>query len=169
MNSKESKNTSHTIVEISSSSENEFLHDGIDHHSDYQNFQTNRKNVTTIRSSTKKEILLFQEQERERFNNPTKAYQYIYRSRKIWVGPAVKKVSNWGAKPRKHALLSPHRPYFVTILCLVRDAVARLPNAKGTRMDVCRLLSESQFIDRGFGVDKLSMVVSRAMDRLHYE
>ena len=33
-------------------------------------------------------------------------------------------------------MLISERPSYVTILCLVRDAVARLPNGEGTRVDV---------------------------------
>ena len=33
-------------------------------------------------------------------------------------------------------MLVSDRPPYVTILCIVRDAVARLPNGEGTRADV---------------------------------
>ena len=33
-------------------------------------------------------------------------------------------------------MLVSERPPYVTILCIVRDAVARLPNGEGTRADV---------------------------------
>lgn len=42
-------------------------------------------------------------------------------------------------KAREHALLISERPAYVTILTLVRDAVARLPNGEGTRADVSLL------------------------------
>ncbi|KAJ1617593.1 hypothetical protein T492DRAFT_893425 [Pavlovales sp. CCMP2436] len=57
----------------------------------------------------------------------------------------------------EHALLRSDRPSHVTILTLVRDAAARLPDGVGTRADVSELLRDSQF------------VVSGALDRLHYE
>lgn len=65
----------------------------------------------------------------------------------------------------------------MTILALVRDATARLPNGEGTRADICLLLKDSQYIrDQGDngegGHDKegyLHSVVSGALDRLHYE
>ena len=41
------------------------------------------------------------------------------------------------SKAREHALLISNRPAYVTILSLVRDAVARLPNGEGTRAEVC--------------------------------
>ena len=44
------------------------------------------------------------------------------------------------SKAREHALLISNRPAYVTILSLVRDAVARLPNGEGTRAEVCTYL-----------------------------
>lgn len=65
------------------------------------------------------------------------------------------------------------RPNFVTILALVRDATARLPNGEGTRADICQLLKDSQYIrEQTESDDKegyLHSVVSGALDRLHYE
>lgn len=62
------------------------------------------------------------------------------------------------------------RPNFVTILALVRDATARLPNGEGTRADICQLLKDSQYIkEQGNNDDNLHSVVSGALDRLHYE
>ena len=87
-------------------------------------------------------------------------------------------------------MLVAERPNFVTILALVRDATARLPNGEGTRADICQLLKDSQYIrDHGLiqpGQEKgigekgaeganhekegyLHSVVSGALDRLHYE
>ncbi len=51
----------------------------------------------------------------------------------------------------------------------MRDAAARLPSGFGTRADICELLKESQFIIENFPDDKLSNIVSGALDRLHYE
>lgn len=66
----------------------------------------------------------------------------------------------------------PDRPNFVTILALVRDATARLPNGEGTRADICQLLKDSQYIIEQDNDEKegyLHSVVSGALDRLHYE
>lgn len=58
----------------------------------------------------------------------------------------------------------------MTILALVRDATARLPNGEGTRADICQLLKDSQYIkEQGNNDDNLHSVVSGALDRLHYE
>ena len=37
------------------------------------------------------------------------------------------------SKPRDHPLLKSDRPPYITILSLVRDAAARLPDGVGTR------------------------------------
>ena len=70
-------------------------------------------------------------------------------------------------------MLVADRPNFVTILALVRDATARLPNGEGTRADICQLLKDSQYIrEQTESDDKegyLHSVVSGALDRLHYE
>jgi len=85
------------------------------------------------------------------------------------VAPVGRKLMALGLKPREHFLLKQERPSFITILCLVRDAAARLPNGVGTRIMICELLKESQYITDGITDEKLSGVVSGALDRLHYE
>ena len=55
------------------------------------------------------------------------------------------------------------------IYILVRDAVARLPNGEGTRLDICELLKDSQYIKEGATDSSLQAVVSSALDRLHIE
>jgi hypothetical protein len=58
----------------------------------------------------------------------------------------------------------------VTILALVRDATARLPNGEGTRADICQLLKDSQYIiEQGNSDENFHSAVSGALDRLHYE
>lgn len=62
----------------------------------------------------------------------------------------------------------PDRPACVTLLSLVRDAAARLPNGEGTRAEICELMKESQYLAAGAEAS-LNSVVSGALDRLHYE
>ena len=45
--------------------------------------------------------------------------------------------------PIHHVLLKAERPPFVSILSLVRDAVSRLPDGVGTRLDVTELCKDS--------------------------
>lgn len=50
-------------------------------------------------------------------------------------------------KAREHPLLLSKRPPYVTILTLVRDAAARLPNGEGTRAEVrLNFVTLSRFI-----------------------
>jgi nuclear factor related to kappa-B-binding protein len=65
-------------------------------------------------------------------------------------------------------LLKLDRPSCVTILTLVRDSAARLPSGVGTRADICELLKESQYINDSISEERLSTIVSGALDRLHY-
>lgn len=84
------------------------------------------------------------------------------------MAPVAKKLSILTGKPRDHPLLKSERPACVTILTLVRDAAARLPNGVGTRADISELLKESQYVNEDLPEEKLSNIVSGALDRLHY-
>ncbi|XP_059480757.1 nuclear factor related to kappa-B-binding protein isoform X2 [Neocloeon triangulifer] len=114
---------------------------------------------------------LFHLQERERYGNPNKAFTYRMHGFESVVGPLKGAYSTGSSlsKPRGHTLLVPDRPNCVTILSLVRDAVARLPNGEGARSDICMLLRDSQFMSPGSEENYLQSVVGGALDRLHYE
>lgn len=76
----------------------------------------------TVRLSTEEERKIFQEQERERFENPHKAFTYRMHGYESVVGP-VKGIYNTQTsssvlKPRGHNLLALSRPSYVTILAL---------------------------------------------------
>ncbi len=62
------------------------------------------------------------------------------------VGPVAKKKPPQNQKPREHAQLQSNRPAIVTLLCLSRDAAARLPDSVGTRADIVELLRQSQYL-----------------------
>jgi len=134
---------------------------------------TSSKNLTTLkaRSGLGDWVDRFREQENDRYNNPTRPWTYhLPEGGTAIVAPVAKKISTaQNSKPREHFLLKADRPSYITILCLVRDAAARLPNGEGTRADICELLKESQYINETIPDDKLSTVVSGALDRLHYE
>jgi nuclear factor related to kappa-B-binding protein len=72
----------------------------------------------------------------------------------IVVAPVCKK-NALNSKPREHFLLKTERPSYITILCLVRDAAAKLPNGVGTRADICELLKESQYINENIPDKKI--------------
>ncbi|EEB14431.1 nfrkb, putative [Pediculus humanus corporis] len=128
----------------------------------------------TVRLSTEEERRIFQIQELERFENPHKAFTYRMHGYESVVGPVkgiyITQTSSSVLKPRGHNLLAVNRPSYVTILALVRDAAARLPNGEGTRADICTLIRDSQYLDLSEAAENtLQSVVSGALDRLHYE
>ncbi|CAG9819612.1 unnamed protein product [Phaedon cochleariae] len=123
----------------------------------------------TVRKATPEEIKDFREQERRRYDNPHKAFTYRCNSYESVVGP-IKGIYNpavGNTKARGHTMLSADRPNFVTILSLVRDAAARLPNGEGTRAEICELLKCSQYISATATDNLLQSVVSGALDRMH--
>ncbi|XP_077161383.1 nuclear factor related to kappa-B-binding protein isoform X2 [Paroedura picta] len=124
-----------------------------------------------VRPSTGEEKRIFQEQERYRYSQPHKAFTFRMHGFESVVGP-VKGVFDKETslnKAREHSLLRSDRPAYVTILLLVRDAAARLPNGEGTRAEICELLKDSQFLAPDVTSAQVNTVVSGALDRLHYE
>ncbi|KAM3601807.1 uncharacterized protein V6R79_019141 [Siganus canaliculatus] len=124
-----------------------------------------------VRPSTGDERQEFQIQEQQRYNQPHKAFTFRMHGFESVVGP-VKGVFDKEMslnKAREHTLLRSDRPPYVTILSLVRDAAARLPNGEGTRAEICELLKDSQFLAPDVTSAQVNTVVSGALDRLHYE
>uniref|UniRef100_UPI00398ECD8A nuclear factor related to kappa-B-binding protein isoform X2 n=1 Tax=Pristiophorus japonicus TaxID=55135 RepID=UPI00398ECD8A len=124
-----------------------------------------------VRASTGDEKRVFQEQERQRYSQPHRAFTFRMHGFDSVVGP-VKGVFDKDPslnKAREHSLLRSDRPAYVTILSLVRDAAARLPNGEGTRAEICELLKDSQFLAPEVTSAQINTVVSGALDRLHYE
>lgn len=125
----------------------------------------------TVRPATPNEIEEFRRQERARFEQPHKAYTYKMFGYESVVGP-VKGIYTQMlglAKARGHSMMVADRPNFVTILTLVRDATARLPNGEGTRADISELLKCSQYINPEAAENVLQTIVSGALDRMHTE
>ncbi|XP_052281775.1 nuclear factor related to kappa-B-binding protein-like isoform X2 [Dreissena polymorpha] len=124
-----------------------------------------------VQAATDEEKTDFQKQEKCRFEEPHMSFTYDMHGYKSVVGPVKgvfsKKTDT--TKAREHALLVNNRPAYVTILTLVRDSVARLPNGEGTRGDICELLKDSQFLAPGITDAQINVVVSGALDRLHSE
>ncbi|XP_053665178.1 mucin-12 [Anopheles marshallii] len=124
-----------------------------------------------VRKATDEEIKSFREQEKRRYENPHMAFTYKQHSYDSVVGP-VKGIYTQApgiSKARDHSMLVANRPNFVTILTLVRDATARLPNGEGTRADICELLKSSQYISSTAAENVLQTIVSGALDRMHTE
>ncbi|KAL7728357.1 hypothetical protein ACLKA6_007450 [Drosophila palustris] len=123
----------------------------------------------TVRVATQEEMLEFQRQERLRFEQPHRPFTYRMHGYESVVGP-VKGIYTQSLalnKARGHAVMVDDRPPYVTILTLVRDATARLPNGEGTRSEISELLKCSQFINRQAAENVLQTIVSGALDRMH--
>ena len=116
-------------------------------------------------------VLSFRRQESVRYMNPHRSFTYTLNSNRCVVAPVKGVVSREraGFKVREHTLLDSTRPPCVTILTLVRDAVARLENGEGTRQDICQLVQDSQYINSSASESHINAAVSGALDRLHYE
>lgn len=125
----------------------------------------------TVGKATSAEIEEFRIQERRRFENPHLSFTYRMHGYESVVGPVKGIYTQLPAftKARGHNMLTIDRPNFVTILTLVRDATARLPNGEGTRADICELLRSSQYINPEAADNVLQTIVSGALDRMHTE
>lgn len=125
----------------------------------------------TVGKATNAEIEEFRQQERRRFENPHLSFTYRMHGYESVVGPVKGIYTQLPAftKARGHNMLTIDRPNFVTILTLVRDATARLPNGEGTRADICELLRSSQYINPEAADNVLQTIVSGALDRMHTE
>ncbi|EDW83768.2 uncharacterized protein Dwil_GK13785 [Drosophila willistoni] len=123
----------------------------------------------TVRTANQAEMLEFQRQERLRFEHPHRPFTYRLNGYESVVGP-VKGIYTQSLplnKARGHAVMVDDRPPYVTILTLVRDATARLPNGEGTRSEISELLKCSQYINKQAAENVLQTIVSGALDRLH--
>ncbi|KAF8397590.1 hypothetical protein HHK36_016510 [Tetracentron sinense] len=129
-----------------------------------------QKSLTTISPSSEEVRAYFRREEVLRYSVPDRAFSYIAADgRKSIVAPLRRCGGKPSSKARDHFMLRPDRPPHVTILCLVRDAAARLPGSIGTRADVCILIRDSQYIVEDVSDAQINQVVSGALDRLHYE
>lgn len=122
-----------------------------------------------VRKPTSEEVSDFQQQEKRRYENPHKPFTYFCNGYHSVVAPlrGIYNPLTSNTKARGHSILTADRPNFVTILSLVRDATARLPNGEGTRADIVELLKSSQYISSTATDNVLQTVVSGALDRMH--
>ena len=122
----------------------------------------------TVKPSTLEERQQFQCQERARYSQPARPFQWTHPAGfTTLVGPV--KSLGAGKHTKQHAMLVPGRPAGITILTLVRDAVSRLPNGEGTRTDIVELLKDSQYLVSDLDGGSLTTTVSGALDRLQNE
>ncbi|KAH7677953.1 nuclear factor related to kappa-B-binding protein [Dioscorea alata] len=129
-----------------------------------------QKSLSTISPSSDEVRSYFRREELLRYSVPDRAFSYTAADgKKSIVAPLRRGGGKPTAKARDHFMLKPDRPPHVTILCLVRDAAARLPGSIGTRADVCTLIRDSQYVVEDVNDVQVNQVVSGALDRLHYE
>ncbi|GER34436.1 nuclear factor related to kappa-B-binding protein [Striga asiatica] len=129
-----------------------------------------QKSLNTIGSSSEEVKAYFRKEEVLRYLIPDRAFSYTAADgKKTIVAPLRRGGGKPTSKARDHFMLKRDRPPHVTILCLVRDAAARLPGSIGTRADVCTLIRDSQYVVEDVSDAQVNQVVSGALDRLHYE
>ncbi|TKY48473.1 Nuclear factor related to kappa-B-binding protein [Spatholobus suberectus] len=129
-----------------------------------------QKSLNTISLSSEEVRAYFRKEEVLRYSIPDRAFSYTAADgKKSIVAPLRRCGGKPTSKARDHFMLKRDRPPHVTILCLVRDAAARLPGSIGTRADVCTLIRDSQYIVEDVSDAQINQVVSGALDRLHYE
>lgn len=129
-----------------------------------------QKSLNTISPSSEEVRGYFRKEELLRYSIPDRAFSYTAADgKKSIVAPLRRCGGKPTSKARDHFMLKRDRPPHVTILCLVRDAAARLPGSIGTRADVCTLIRDSQYIVEDVSDAQVNQVVSGALDRLHYE
>ncbi|KAK8531977.1 hypothetical protein V6N13_131329 [Hibiscus sabdariffa] len=129
-----------------------------------------RKTVATISRCPEEIRDYFRKEEAVRYFVPERAFSYTaLDGRKSTVAPLRRCSGKPSLKCREHFMLKADRPPNVTVLSLVRDAAARLPDRMGTRADVCVLIRDSQYMVEEISDEPLNQVVSGALDRLHYE
>ncbi|CAA7389537.1 unnamed protein product [Spirodela intermedia] len=129
-----------------------------------------QKSLVTINPSSDEVRAFFQAEEILRYSIPDKAFSYTaIDGRKSIVAPLRRGSGKPISKARGHFMLKPDRPPHITVLCLVRDAAARLPGSIGTRLDICTLIRDSQYLVEHVSDAQVNSVVSGALDRLHYE
>ncbi|CAA6654843.1 unnamed protein product [Spirodela intermedia] len=129
-----------------------------------------QKSLVTINPNSDEVRAFFQAEEILRYSIPDKAFSYTaIDGRKSIVAPLRRGSGKPISKARGHFMLKPDRPPHITVLCLVRDAAARLPGSIGTRLDICTLIRDSQYLVEHVSDAQVNSVVSGALDRLHYE
>ena len=135
----------------------------------FKNIKKNKIQIT-IKKRTPEEINSYRIQEKERYKYPQKPWEYTLSDGNIAiVAPLFSSQKGLIAKARDHELLKNERPPYITLLALVRDAAARLEDGVGTRLDICDLLKDSQYINENISDSKINNIVSGALDRLHYQ
>ena len=134
-------------------------------------------NVNEVEPESKLDKGTFHSQERQRMENPGHAFTYHYPAVKegpVSVGPVRTNlnINQRNNKVKPHPLLLSNRPPWVTMIVLVQDALARMPNGEGSKSDICKYVTHSRYCNLEGVADNptaLTTVVSGALDRLQGE
>ena len=103
--------------------------------------------MATISGCPKEIRDYFRKEEAVRYFVSKRAFSYTaLDGRKSTVAPLRRCSGKQSLKCREHFMLKADRPPNITVLSLVRDAAARLPASMGTRVDICVLIRDSQYI-----------------------
>lgn len=110
----------------------------------------------------------YHRQEQQRTSQPDQVFNYKLADGTVsTVGPIGDSWRNLGSCGAK--VLTASRPQCVTMPVLTKDAVARLPQGSGTRLEICRLVQQSQFLAPDATAQDLANAVSAALDKLQNE
>lgn len=163
------KNSQETLQQLGSLPAPPLMQMNLDEKERFKDLRA-QKSLNTISQSSEEVKAYFQKEEVLRYLIPDRAFSYTaVDGKKSIVAPLRRCGGKPTSKARDHFMLKRNRPPHVTILCLVRDAAARLPGSIGTRADVCTLIRDSQYIVEDVSDAQVNQVVSGALDRLHYE
>lgn len=113
-----------------------------------------------MRPERTEEIATFRAQEKQRYDNPILPFTYRLHGYESTVGPVHGAYQTFS---KGSHLLVADRPPCVTLLSLVRDAVARLPNGEGSKTHIYEMLKASQYIVPG---SSLPVAVNNVLERL---
>jgi len=134
--------------------ENEINIEGIMKSGRFKEIKLFAKLPLTIKPRSEDYIERFRRQEEERYKNPGKAWRYETIDGKYTaVAPVLRKRGQLATKAKEHIVLKPDRPGMVNVISIVRDAIARLPDGVGTRMDVADCAKDSQYLTENIDIN----------------
>ncbi|KAK4716521.1 hypothetical protein R3W88_014859 [Solanum pinnatisectum] len=128
------------------------------------------KSLNTIHPFQKVIRPYFRREEDKLYKTPDRAFSCILIDGQNFVVVPLKSCSG---KPLKntfhHHILKCNRPSHFTILCLERDVATRLSRGVRTRVDICVLVMDLQFVIEDISDLQINKFVNQALDHLHYE
>jgi len=114
-----------------------------------ERFRFKHKTEPTIQPTAVHLVAQYHKQEDIRYNNPLEPFEYQLGNKTYTVAPIIRNRKQLKAIPSTYPLLVNNRPPQASLLAIVRDAAARLPDNVGTRSDVALLMLDSAYIAPG--------------------